>query len=407
MKIPTFYTFRYYMMPCVMGMLVIALLCWERPLRRLNWNNKLVISWLCLWSMAIISDLIVAKRYMFMGYVMIFVFGFLFFMWGNMKERERLLKNFIRGVEWSFLPNLIFCYLFRPYQPLYRYSGSTLGPGYFGMYLLFVWMAFLSELEFDIRKKFSLGKDLCYIFLLGICADLLWRTQTMSALVPVALTTLIFSFKLWRHRREVGILGFAIYLVLFGVGYLIDGYCIYHIPRQVNSEIRFENDIYVEPVTDRPFTLTVMAEEEKATNRILEKLQKSTSLETLTTRRTLYWKAYLREMNFWGHKNNAHFLGEGHMPHNGLIAVMYRYGIFVSVPYLLMLLYGFCYTWRYFRRHLSEDRYSYFIMANTISCYLLILVENIELPFCWVWWYGLYFVMGIYFDDEKTAESLR
>ena len=162
--------------------------------------------------------------------------------------------------------------------------------------------------------------------------------------------------------------------------------------------------MYVEPVTDHPFILTVQAEELKATNRILDKLEKITSLENLTTGRTLFWKAYLRELNLWGHKNYARFWGAKHMPHNGLIAIMYRYGIFSAVPYLLMLLYGFCYAWRYFRRHLSEDKYSYFVMANTISCYLLILVENIELPFCWVWWYALYVVMGIYFDDGQSAE---
>ncbi len=406
LKIPTFQSFRYYMMPCVMGIIIIAFLCWEKPLKRLNWNNGLVGSWFCLWILAAISDLIVEKRYMFIGYVMIFAFGFLFFMWGNMEGRERLLKNFIRGIEWSFLPNLMFCYLFRPYQPLYRYSGSTLGPGYFGMYLLFVWIAFLTELDFDIRKKSSLQKDVFCIFILGICANLLWRTQTMSALIPVILTALIFSFKLWRHRGKVRIFGFALYVFLFGMGYLVDGYCIYHIPRQVNAEIRFEKDIYAEPVTDHPFTLTVQAEEVKPANRILEKLQKISSLEKLTTGRTLFWKAYLRELNLWGHKSNARFWGAAHMPHNGLLAIMYRYGIFSIVPYFGMLLYGFCYAWRYFKRHLSEDRYSYFVLANTISCYLLILVENIELPFCWVWWYALYIVMGIYFDDEKTAESL-
>ena len=404
LKLPAFQTFRYYMIPCVLGIIIIALLCWEKPLKLLNWNNNLAKSWFVLWILAAISDFIVAKRYMFIGYSMIFAFGFLFFMWGNMEKRERLLKNFIRGIEWSFLPNLIFCYLFRPYQPIYRYSGSTLGPGYFGMYLLFVWMAFLTELDFDFRKKFTIIKDIFYIFLLGICANLLWKTQTMSALLPTILVALIFSFKLWRHRKQVGIFGLVAYLVLFGIGYLLNGYCIYHIPRQVNSEIRFEKDIYVEPVTDHPFTLTVMAGEEGSVNRILDKL-KSASLETLTTGRTLFWKAYLREINLWGHKSNARFWGGGHMPHNGLIAIMYRYGIFAVVPYLLMLLYGFCYTWRFFRRHLSEDRYAYFVMANTISCYLLILVENIELPFCWVWWYALYIVMGIYFDDEKNGEA--
>lgn len=136
--------YRYLALICVVLLILTALLCWEKKLHMLNWNNKLVTSWFILWIISMISDLIVEKRFAYMGYLMIFVMGFLFFMWGNMEHREWLLKDFIRGIRWSFLPNLLFCWLFRPVLPGYRYMGSWYSPGIFGLYILFVWICIFS-----------------------------------------------------------------------------------------------------------------------------------------------------------------------------------------------------------------------------------------------------------------------
>lgn len=399
-------TYPYMLLICVIGLIWIALLCWEKPLKYLNWNNHLVESWLILWVIAGISDIIVKKRFMFVSYSMIFIVGFLFFMWGNMERREVLLKDFIRGIEWSFFFNVLFCYLFRPYVPGCRYLGGAYEPGYFGMYLLFVWISFLTELDFNFKDRKVFGKDLCCIFLLGICGDLIWKTQTISAMLPAGLAAFVFSFRLWKKRKQVRIKGILFYLILLYIGHTLNGYCIYHIPRQLNAEIKFEQDLYLDAVTEHPFMLTVKAEENGTANRILYKLKTSHSLEELTTRRTLYWKAYLRDMNFWGHKRNAQFWGEGHMAHNGLLAIMHRYGVFAGIPYVLMLIFNMGYAWRCFKKHLFKERYAYFILVDMICCYALLFVENLELPFCWLYWYSLYIVMGIYFEGEKVTESL-
>ncbi len=390
---------------CVLALLFAALLCWERPLKRLNWRNKLVASWMGLWALSMVSDLIVAKRYSLMGYAMVFGMGFLFFMWGNMRCRKDLLTDFIRGIIWSFWPNLLFCWLFRPYLPGYRYMGATYSPGIFGLYLLFAGLAFLAELKFDRRDTEALRGDLWRILALGICADLMWKTQSISSMLPMAAAVVLFSLKLWICRRQVRLLGLALYLLVFCAGFAADSNAVYHIPRLLNTEVKFEKDFYLDTITDHPFTMPVQAAEEGNENRLLYKLTHSTSLESLTTGRTVYWKAYLRELNLWGHKHMAHFLGANRMPHNGYLAMMYRYGIFAAVPYILMVLFNLWFAFRYFRRHLFGDEYAFFVLADMLCCFLLLFVENLELPFGWVCWYGMYVVMGIYFDDEKARET--
>lgn len=399
-------TYRYLALVCVIVLLIIAILCWERPLGYLNWRNKLAASWFGMWVLAIVSDFIVDKRYDYLGYIMILVIGFLFFMWGNMERREELLGDFIRAIEWSFLPNFLFCVLFRPYVPGYRYLGGAYRPGYFAMYLLFVWIAFLSELDFELKDRSVRNRDLFCILALGCCGNLLWKTQSISSIFPAALAALMISFKLWKKRKQIKILGFAVYLLVFCTGFVANAYGIYHVPRLINMEIKFEDDFYQESVTDHPFLLTVQAAEAGNGNRILYKLKTSTTLEMLTSGRTLYWKAYLRDMNLWGHKSNAYFLGATRLPHNGLIAMTYRYGIFAAVPYLLMLLMSYRYAARYCLRCRSEKKYAFFVLADMLACGVLLLIENLEQPFGWVCWYGMYFVMGIYFDGE-TDENGR
>lgn len=95
------------------------------------------------------------------------------------------------------------------------------------------------------------------------------------------------------------------------------------------------------------------------------------------------------------------------MPHNGFIQILYRYGIFAIVPYLLMVLFNSWFAIRYFRRNLFEKKYAFFVLSNMVCCNMLLLVENLERPFVWICWYGMYVVMGVYFDDEKGKLRVR
>lgn len=400
--------FRYLALICVAALVLIALSCWEKQLHCLNWNNKLVLSWLGLWVISMISDIVVAKRCAYMGYVMIFIIGFLFFMWENMEHRELLIRDFIRGIQWSFIPNIIFCWLFRPYIPGYRYMGATYSPGIFGLYVLFVWLAFFAEIKFDDRDKDNLKKDIIKVVMLGICASFLWKTQSISSLLPAALIALVFSLKLWINRRKLKYYSIPVLMLVFIMGFLVNNHAIYRIPRALNTEVKFEKDFYMDTVTEHPFMLDVQAAEPGNDNRILYKLKTSVSLETLTSGRTLYWKAYLRELNLFGHYYNANFWGTGHMPHNGFIALMYRYGIFAAVPYILMVIYNLIYAVKYFWKYIYDDKkYAFFILSDMLCCSFLLLVENLELPLGWVCWYGMYIMMGVYFDDEKEERVLE
>ncbi|MBO5372844.1 MAG: hypothetical protein J6A75_08995 [Lachnospiraceae bacterium] len=397
--------FQYVALFFIIIMLLIALLCWEKPLKHLNWKNGLVLSWSVVWILSIISDFILKKRYGCLGYCMLFGMGFVFFMWGNMKHREELLLNFFRGIEWNFLIITLYCYLFRPWLPGYRYSGYNTGPNGFAMYILFVLMAILAQMQFSVKNKSLLKNDILRVVALGMCVCFMWKTQSVTSLMLAVLVALIYSFKAWINRKNIGILGIVLYLGLFVVGFSVNDFGVYHVSRALNLEIKYDNDFYVDTVTDHPFMINVKAAEPGNDNRILYKLRTSTSLDELTTGRTKYWKAYLRDMNLWGHKNNPYFYGKRQAAHNGILAMMHRYGIFTAVPYVLMLIYNVYFACGYFIRHWKEKKYAFFVFTSMLVTGGILMVENLETPFVLLSWYGLYFVMGVYFDGEKTIET--
>lgn len=397
--------FQYVELFGVIIMCLIAFLCWENPLKKQNWKNGLVLSWSAVWVLSIISDYIVQKVYAYEGICMLFGMGFLFFMWGNMKHREVLLRDFLKGVEWSFWIITIYCCLFRPYLPGYRYCGHNMAPNGFAMHVLFVMIAVLAQIHFDFRDKRAFKEDIWHFVMVGICVCFLWKTQSVISLMLAVFVGIVFSLKAWMNKRKIRIWGIVVCLCFFGIGYAGIDFCTYHVPRALNLEIKYQNDFYIDTVTEHPFLVNVSAAEPGNDNRFLYKLRTSTSLDELTTGRTKYWKAYLRDMNLWGHKNKAHFYGKRQDAHNGILEFMHRYGIFMAIPYVLMLLYNLVYAWRYFIRHWKENKYAFFVLASILTGCGMLMVENIEIPFIRLGWYGLYFVMGVYFDDEKTIES--
>ena len=99
-------THAYTMFVLIGCMLLIAGLNIRKPLKYRNWNNLLVISWIVLWVLTCISDFIVTKKsayFSFYGYFILFPTGFLFFVWNNQENREKMLWQLLKALEITFV----------------------------------------------------------------------------------------------------------------------------------------------------------------------------------------------------------------------------------------------------------------------------------------------------------------
>lgn len=395
--------YKLHVLVCTVILTAVALLCREKKLALQDWKNKLVGSWYVLWLMACFSDFLVKKRYMWVGYIMIFSFGLLFFMWNNMENKGLLVKEWMQAIKWSFVLNVVFCFFCRPEVEGTRYIGGYYNPGMFAMYLLYVWLVLLQGVDEKLGQRAKIKCYLPEIIGSGILITLLWKTQSASGILPAALSFFIFGVKQIAAHRKGMIKLVTVTLLLGIVVSAFTSWSINTIPHVLHTEVTFENDSHVAQREMPLGAVKVYAGEKNITDsRIYQKLFKSHSLESFTTRRSVYWAGYLRGMNLLGNENKEYLWGRNRWPHNGFVQMAYRYGVFVVIPYAVMVITGIFYSWRYLRQ---KREYGFFIFSVNICSFILILMENLELPFLFLCWFSMYLMMGILFEKPKKAQK--
>lgn len=387
--------YDYLLTICCLLMFLIAVFSIEGPLHEQNWRNPLTLFWYVLWIMACISDAIVPKVFHYTGYMMIFLGGFLFLIWGNMKQPSDLLRNMRKAVLYTFPPAVIYCFLFRPRTDGIRYSGLLNNPIPFAIYLTMVLIALYAEILGTLRKQKKWSWiNLWYIIEVLAALYFIWKTQSTFAIGTLGLVSVFFLFSAIVYSFGQSKRKLAAYIILslclmLPVWYGTD-YGVSHISEKFGKEIIYKNDWYKPAVSVKmPWETTVYASDSEE-NRVMYKVLYSANLEELTSGRTLYQKAYFREMNLFGHTASAKFLGAKHQAHNAVIMIAYRYGVFAAVPYaLMMLLFVICAASHLKKAWCDPEVWFLFVIAAAVG--LMLMFDNLEQPFRWICW-PLYFI---------------
>ena len=402
--------YKVHMSVCCLVLFVIGILCYEKKLVRINWRNKLVWAWTILWVMVCVSDFFVGKFYCFSGYIMLLVVGFFYFMWHNMKDKNCIFHDFIMAVRVSFWLTGIFCFLCRPLVEGQRYMGSYINPGMYAMYVLFVWIAIWGDIDYKInRKEKLLPKLLPELAEVSLAGFLIWQTQSSSGIIPAIFVLSVFVFKQLMivkskkiRKRSILVMGLAIMMAVMISPLAKWG--LVHIPELLDTQVKFEWDVYAENADMIFPTMRVYAAgEELKENRVIQKVFFSDSLEQFTTGRNLYWIAHLRETNLLGHRFQEVLWGMRRWPHNGFIAIIYRYGLFSIIPYVIMVFSNFAYAFR--RMFQWKKNYGFYLFSVMAASVILLLMENLELPFLFLCWISMYMMMGINFVQEESKTS--
>lgn len=404
--------FKVQILVCSIIVIAIAMLCYEKKLVYCDWNNKLVGAWTVLWVMACISDFLVAKRYAFLGYMMFFAIGFFYFMWNNMEDRRQIFREFAQAVILSFVVTTAFCFLCRPSGEGLRYLGSYYSPGMYAMYVLFVWIAIWADIDIRLGKSEPFGAlAAAELAGAGLAGMLLWKTQSASGVIPAAVVIGIFAWKqlflsgsIDAAKRGLRVM-LAAAVIAIPVS-MAGEWGLANIPGMLGTEVQFEKDEAFEAAQISIGTETVYAAETGETtgkSRIVKKLTDFASIEEFTSARNWYWAAYLREMNLVGHENKVNMWGKNRWPHNGFLAIMYRYGVFAGIPYAVMVFLNLWYSWKYMMRNRKE--YGFFLFAVSVASFILILMENLELPFAFLCWSAMYLLMGANFVSPPACHS--
>ncbi|MFP3153099.1 hypothetical protein LQZ18_01450 [Lachnospiraceae bacterium ZAX-1] len=99
--------YKYHMLVCSIAVLWIAVLSLEKELAYVNWKTPFFKTWTVLIACMCISDFIVSKDVRFEGYILLFVMGFLYFVWSQMEQPQQLMGNFLKAIGYAFFIYII------------------------------------------------------------------------------------------------------------------------------------------------------------------------------------------------------------------------------------------------------------------------------------------------------------
>lgn len=392
----------------------IAVLSKEGELRKQNWHLPYMKIWAVLWIMICVSDFIVKKRFTGWGWLMLLAAGFLFFIWQNMNNPRVLFLDLIRAIEYFSLLNLIFCFIARPKLELYSYCGIAWNPNIYIQYLVPMCVVSLAEILEWIEKD-KRGKGWLFHLAMVIAACYLdWLSQSRTGLAAMAavllffLGTFLFLLGQNKHRKKCWKVIVACTVLLMPVSFVCS-WSIQNIPQRLGTQVIFPRDDYKQKVEMPSLTLKAEAGilENIKNSRAVRKFVTSSDMEMLTSGRNLYWNAYLRNMNLWGHPYQLEIWGGGRGEHSGFIIIAYRYGVFTLVPYLLYLGLTFWYAWKYLRYKGKEQIYRFYPIGITVGMLCMLLVENVERPFYSVSCLAFYLLPGVFMLGQQWKEETK
>ncbi len=382
----------------------IGILSIEQTPRIRKWNNSLVWSWFVLWIIACLSDFKIHKEVIYLGYVMIFVIVFFCFIWNNMTKPEELLHDFIYAIHIFFVLICIFCLLCRPESAEARYPGISRNPGVFGLYLSIIWAVLLGEIETRIREGCRGIKILIYAIELCMIFSFCWKSQSAGSLLCMLGIGFIWILKIIYSvspkEKHLFVMIIVCVVILFVPVYKGLSWGLTYIPQFTGTSITFVDE---EPVARKEYGMVTYASDikEKFGSSRLGRKFSNTTVSGILSGRDYYYRTYLRDMNFYGHAGNPELWGMTRQAHNAILGIAHRYGILACIPYMLMLVSIVSRTFKYSRRQSRWGSVPFFVCLSAI---IMSMVDNVEIPFLWLPWFGLYLMMGVAFDDELIAD---
>lgn len=386
--------------------LCIALLSWEGNHKIPNWRNPLAYAWLAICVMCIVSDFIVPKNLRYLGLFMLCAMGPFYLAWNSMKKPERLIREFLSALRWFYWGSCVFCLFFHPFVPGIRYIGIYTNTNAFAGFLVTANVAFLTwldeNLERDRLKKHMLAEN---TFGLVTIWGFLMLTESITSLMAYVLEWVIFLWKQFpaekkavyrKNVRQVLLLSVISFVIVMTAG----RWGLAHVPHMMGTASAFQEGERELATGTSLFSLKAEAADNSGLSERL--LQKITSGEwySLFTGRTLVWKAYMRGLNLFGHSGYQEcFNGMRMHAHNAVLQMMHYYGIFIVIPYLIMLYYSVKYgILTIFNK--KRMRMNLFFLLASINYVVQGLAEDIATPYAFVSWFMFYIALGGMFQQQ-------
>lgn len=383
-------------------MILIAISMLEKELHKIDWNKPLVHAWLWLSIIMCISELFVSKRFCMLGYVNLIVFGFYYFVWGNLDNKSSVIEEIMAAFKIAFAVSVCFTLLFRPRDELGGLIGHTWNPNIYGIFCAIVLMAFLASLREGIIEN-NLKKSIFNIAGVIVALSFVLLAGSRAGMILAAPGILFFAVEYIAFIRTKkikwlkGLAGVLVFVIAFFGCHVFLSWATVNFPVK---QIVFSWDSYI------PNEIEIDVISVGMETPVIEKIAYNNHVRTFLTGRNLYWMQYFRDINVLGHEYYPEMWGGARTPHNGILGIMYRYGIFAIIPYMLTFLNSCVVSFRQYLDERNKKTKAFYIWICVIGITLCMLVENFERPLLateWLWWY---WCLGLLFTSDNKSDKV-
>lgn len=393
--------FKYNVLLFCITMLLIAISMIENKLKKVDWNKPLVHVWLWLSICMCISEFFISKRFCMIGYVNLTVFGFYYFVWNNLSDKNKIINEVMSAFKIAFLISVCFTLLFRPRNATYGLLGHTWNPNIYGIFCGIVLMVFLAAVRKHIMDKSYDLKFVVNLMGVAVSASFVLLAGSRAGILLVIPGMLFFAVEYVSciRNKHIGVVRGVFcavgFMALIFAVHMLMSWATVNLPIK---QIVFSWDSYIPNEIQENMTVVGMEAP------MIQKVAFNSNMTSFLTGRNYYWMGYLREINFFGHEYYPSMWGGARTPHNGILGIMYRYGILTIVPYILMFVNAVIIAFRKYIQDRNIANHSFYIWISVIGISLCMLIENFERPFLateWLWWY---WCIGFIFINESSTE---
>lgn len=396
------YTYRFFILIVCTCIFVMGCMCLPRISPRKTALNLLSASFLVFCVFTCISDFVVRKKFMYSGYWLLILWGFFFWVWGNMKQPQKLFREWFDSFEIVFWISVSYCLFCTVKVPDY-YTGMTNNPNTLGEFMSIAIVILLGKLWDPSEKRFwrtaitacALDFALYYTVL----------SQCRAALVADFFVLSLFFFRRLHSRGHITghapLAGILCALLLWIPINLGSDFVMAH-NHFISDHFTVYNQAAMEEPPMLPDDMVYAAQEEVTEGKIMARFKNYVNLDQFSSGRLTIYKKYLGDLNLFGHYTSDEVGGIRIGAHNSILMIGYRYGIFTMLPYTIFLACSLIYGFRYmlFSR-VKENMHGFTVFGLLLSSFLFGMLDNIEQPLRYIPWFTFYFTTGFFFYGEQ------
>lgn len=381
---------KYHSLVFAISLLLLAWLSGEAKLVQSNWNSSIARCYLIFWLLVCVSDFVMDKRFVFLGYLMLLIAGLFFLVWEQMEHPEDICWDFLHALELFAAAGAVYNMFFRFKYGGLLYNGYMRAASDFGMFSAFVVLAFLIEI-YECQKTGNYGKKLAFC----ACGAAISTMNTLLSGKKIAVlyaVILLAAALLWPIRSWIKTMSgkekkkLAMYLLLAFFSVCVYYFSVKYIPWKLQTMVSYEKETFVSRKDPSAIAALSQTGIEAYQNVEFDAAEQKIRI----------WKAYLKKSSLFGHKQpNLKVLGKRRPAENYILQILYRYGIFVVIPYVLMFCMTFLRAVKNLRKKKREAHSLDIFDAGALLFWLAVgFFGNLEQPYFQPAWIWAYFTVG-------------